>query len=343
MRLDDVYVSAIGVHLPNRMSGARAVELGLYEQDDLLDSGLDGALLAGDTAPVDMAVWAATHALKRADVDAAAIDLLVHSSVFRQGPEMWAATGYLLRELGCGYPPAFEIRQGCNGMMRAIEIAAGRFLLEPTASTTLLTAADNFTSPVFDRWRGGGPGFVVGDAGSALLLSNRSGFAQVRSVNSATVPELEGLHRGEEPLYTQDGARTIDMTRRAIWYVHSDRALPGADRHAAKWQLEVVHRSLAEAGIGPSDVTKVLFTHCAGYLVDQWIMRPLGLPMSRSSWDYSRTVGHVGASDHVVALNHLLETDQLHPGDHVLLAGGAPGYSVSAAVLTITASPSWAD
>ncbi|MFE0021749.1 ketoacyl-ACP synthase III family protein [Amycolatopsis sp. NPDC059021] len=340
MRIDNVYLASAGVWLPRRMSGTEAVALGHYEQDDLIDSGLDGALVAGDAAPVDMAVSAAEQALTRAGTRAGDVDLLIHSSVFRQGPEMWAATGYLLRELGCGYPPAFEIRQGCNGMMRALEIAAGQFALVP--GTALLTAADNFTSPVFDRWRGGGPGFVVGDAASSLLLNSIGGFARVRSVNSATVPELEGMHRGQEPLYSPEAGRPIDMTARALWFVHSGQTVSGANDHAVKWQLEVVHRSLNEAGITPSQVARVLFTHCAGYMVDQWIMRPLGLPMSRSAWDFGRTVGHLGASDHVVALNHLLEAGELGPGDHVLLAGGAPGYSVSAAVLTITGRPAWA-
>jgi 3-oxoacyl-[acyl-carrier-protein] synthase-3 len=342
MRIDNVYITATGVHLPDRLSGSRAVALGLYDEDDRLDSGLDGALVANDRAPVDMAVAAARQALGRAGADPASVDLLVHSSVFRQGPEMWSPAGYILRELGCGYPPAIELRQGCNGMMRAFEVAAGRYALEPDRATTLLTAADNFTSPVFDRWRGGGPGFVVGDAGSALVLDNRSGIARVRSVNAATVPELEGLHRGQEPLYTSDANRRIDMTARAVSFLHSGQSSPGLEEHAVKWQLEVVHRSIAEAGIQPADLARVLFTHSAGYIVDQWLMRPLGLPMSKSSWEYGRTIGHVGASDHVVALNHLLEAGELSPGDHVLLAGGSPGYSVTAAVLTITDLPAWA-
>jgi 3-oxoacyl-[acyl-carrier-protein] synthase III len=255
---------------------------------------------------------------------------------------MWAAGGYILRALGCGHPPAFEIRQGCNGMMRALEIVAGHFALVTTPATALLTAADNFSSPVFDRWRGGGPGFVVGDAGSSLLLSNTGGFARVRSVCSATVPELEGMHRGQEPLAAPHGDREIDMTARALWFLHRGDGAGGGDGHAVDWQLEVVRRALADAEIGPSDIARVLFTHCAGYMTDQWIMRPLGLPLARSGWDFGRTVGHLGASDHVVGLDHLVSSGEVGPGDHVLLAGGAPGYSVSAAVITVIDRPSWA-
>lgn len=146
-----------------------------------------------------MAVAATGRALARAGVPASAVDLPVHSSVFRQGPEMWAAGGYILRELGCRHPPAFEIRQGCNGMLPQ-EIVAGQFALVTTPATALLAPpVDNFSSPVFDRWRGGGPGFVVGDAESSLLLSDTGGFARVRSVCSATVPELRACTAGRSP------------------------------------------------------------------------------------------------------------------------------------------------
>lgn len=342
MRIDHLHLAAIGVHLPDRISGAKAVELGLYDEDDLLDSGLDGALVAGDMPAVDLAVSAATEALKRAGLAPAAVDLLVHSSVFRQGPQMWAPSGYILRELGCPGTPALEIRQGCNGLIRAMEVAAGQFALDPRRSGALLTAADNFTASEFDRWRGGGPGYVVGDGAAAVVLDRDSGFAQVRSISTATVPELEAMHRGQEPLHTADGGRRIDMTTRALSFLHADGAVPGLEQKAVQVQLEVVVQALEEAEVSARDLAKVLFTHCAGYMVDQWLMRPLGLPLSRSSWSFGRTVGHLGASDHIVALNHLLEQGQLAPGDHVLMAGGAPGYSASALVLTINRLPAWA-
>ena len=61
----------------------------------------------------------------------------------------------------------------------------------------------------------------------------------------------------------------------------------------------------------------------------------LGLPLSASTWDYGRTIGHLGAADHTISLGHLLETGQVGPGDHVLMVGTAPGITYSCAVLEI--------
>ncbi|MEU9573404.1 ketoacyl-ACP synthase III family protein [Streptomyces massasporeus] len=342
MKLDHLYVSGLGTYLPERMSSRRAVELGLYDEILMLDSGVTGTLVAGDTPPVEMAVSAAREALERAEQDPVAIDLLVHACVLQPGPEMWYPGGYIARELGTGHLPVFEVRQGCNGMLAALELAAGQLALDPSRTTALLTTSDNAGAAKFDRWRGYGPGTVVGDAGSALLLDTAGGFAQVRSINHLLMPELEALHRGAEPLFGGQARETVDMVERARHFGRSGTSLAEVNETIAKWQGEVARRSLDEAGLGVDDIVKAIYVNQGQYLVEQYFLEPLSLPESTSSWDFGRTVGHLGASDHVVALDHLVTTGQLQPGDHVLLAGAAPGFVVSSAVLTIGATASWA-
>ncbi|GGZ62396.1 hypothetical protein GCM10010387_64860 [Streptomyces inusitatus] len=342
MKLENLYISGLGTYLPERMTSRRAVDMGLYDEILMLDSGVTGTLIAGDTPPVDMAVSAARDALTRAGSDASSVDLLVHSCVLRQGPEMWYPGGYIAREIGAGNIPAFEIQQGCNGMLAAMELAAGRLSLDPMSTTALLTTADNFTSPRADRWRGYGPGTVIGDAGSAMLLDTTGGIARVRSVNQLMIPELEGLHRGGEPLFDPHGRATIDMVERARHFSRADRTLAEVNETIAKWQADVALRSLDEAGIGVGDIARAIYVNQGHYLVAQFFLDPLGIPESKSSWDFGRTVGHLAASDHVVALDHYVSMGLLKPGDHVLLAGAAPGFVVSSAVLTIDAAAPWA-
>ncbi|MEK8146071.1 ketoacyl-ACP synthase III family protein [Streptomyces sp. M10(2022)] len=294
MKLENLYVSGLGTYLPQRMSSRRAIELGLYEEILMLDSGVTGTLIADDTPPVEMAVSAAKEAIDRAGQDPAAVDLLVHACVLRQGPEMWNPGGYITRELGTGAIPAFEVRQGCNGMLAALELAAGQLHLDPSRTTALLTTSDNSTSPKFDRWRGYGPGTVIGDAGSAMLLDTASGFAQVRSVNHVLVPELEALHRGAEPLFGGETRETIDMMERARHFGRTDRSLAEVNELIAKQQGEVALRTLDEAGIGVADVKKAIYVNQGQYLVEQYFLEPLGLAESTSTWDFGRTVGHLG-------------------------------------------------
>jgi 3-oxoacyl-[acyl-carrier-protein] synthase III len=63
--------------------------------------------------------------------------------------------------------------------------------------------------------------------------------------------------------------------------------------------------------------------------------------MAVSTWDHGRQLGHMGASDQLVALEHLVSTGQLRPGDHVLVCGAAAGFASASAVLEIVDVPSW--
>lgn len=342
MRLENIYLRGIGTYLPDWMSSRRAIEMGLYDEVLMLDSGVSGTLIADDTPPVEMAVSAAREALSRGDQKAESLGLLVYSSVLGQGPGMWYPGGYLLRELGAVDTPVFEVRQGCNGMLASLELAACYLSANTGSDTALLAAADNFNSPKGDRWRGYGPGTVIGDAASAMLLATSDGFAEVKSVNQSTIPELEGLHRGNEPLFDPHERYDIDMVRRARHFSQTEMPLNEVNELIGQRQVDVIMRSLADADTDLGQVSKVIYVNQGKYLLAQFLLDPLHLPESKSSWDFGRTVGHLGANDHAVTLDHYLAAGQLQPGDHVLLAGAAPGFVVSSAVLRINSPAPWA-
>lgn len=68
---------------------------------------------------------------------------------------------------------------------------------------------------------------------------------------------------------------------------------------------------------------------------------PLGIPLERMTWPWGRTVGHLGASDQFVALEHLLNVGELVPGQQVLMVGVGIGFTWCAAVLEILHLPGW--
>jgi 3-oxoacyl-[acyl-carrier-protein] synthase-3 len=338
MRTTQVSVAALGTYLPEPVSARGAVQAGLYDEADLLDSGYTGSLTAGDTPAVEMAVRAARAALDRADLRSDDLGLVVHSGVLPQGPEMWSAPSYVLSALGGGRAQVMEVHGGCNGMLVALEVAAAQLLAYPERGTALLTTSDNVASAPFDRWNGGGPGFVTGDAGAAVVLTRRPGIADLLGVASTTLPELEGLHRGGEALHWPGDAprRRIDLAARAQHYARHGGTLTDAVALIVKTQADLVHGLLGECDLRLDDVARLIYVNGSRYVMEQWVLAPLGLPMSRTAWDYGRGLGHVGGSDQVASLEHLLSTGAVTAGDHVLLLGGAPGFTVAAALLRIT-------
>ncbi|WP_255955338.1 ketoacyl-ACP synthase III family protein [Streptomyces odontomachi] len=350
MRLSGMFISGLGVYLPSTLvSVESAVEQGLYEELEVELHQLGGAAVAGDVPAPEMALSAARDAFKSCGRHPSEVDLLLYASTWHSGPEGWLPHSYLQRHLVGGDVPATGIRQGCNGMFSALELAASYLLAVPERQAALLVASDNYGTPMMDRWHISS-GYVGGDAATALVLSKEQGFAQVLSVHSATVAEAEVLHRGATPLFPPSitvgdgvnfGARSSEARRKAAVRPTGGKPSPGmiAMAKVQERQPEVVQQALDEAGVTIGDITRVAYMSCSREIVEQRCMVPLGLPMEKSTWDYGRTIGHCGASDQLLALDHLLSTGELQPGDHLLMLANGPGVVISAAVVKILDTP----
>ncbi|MGV9914739.1 ketoacyl-ACP synthase III family protein [Streptomyces tendae] len=342
MKTSDVLISGLGVCLPDRVPIGWAVDRELIDRSAAERYGITSVTVAGDLPAPEMAVRACRQALERAGQDPAALGLLLYVSVWYQGPHGWCPQYYVQRHTGAGRATAAEVRQGCMGMFSALELGAAHLMASTEHEAALLTSGDNFTSDLLERWRFS-PHFVMGDAGCAVVLSRREGFARLKSVNAVTLPEYEAMHRGPEPLFPPGAGRS----GRLDFGASKERWLDGPDRDPAgplklvAAQEEIVGRTLEEAGITLEDVTRVAYANGSRERVEDRAMVPLGLPMSLSTWEQGRTVGHIGASDQLVALEQLLLSGELRRGDHFLMLGVGPGLNIACAVIEITEDPHW--
>ncbi|TDC67358.1 3-oxoacyl-ACP synthase [Micromonospora sp. KC207] len=342
MRTPDLFIGAVGAFVPPTVSVEWAIDRGLYSREQVELHELAGTAIAGDLPAPEMALRAAQQAVKRWGGSPTEFDLLLYASTWHQGPDGWPPHSYLQRHLVGGDLLALEIRQGCNGMFSAFELAASHLQAVPERTSALLVAADNYGTPMVDRWRMG-PGFIGGDAGSALILTKRPGFARLRSVCTKSVPEAERLHRGDEPLFPPSvlTGRELNFTARIDqqFAARSPASIAMAD--VGDHIEEVVGRALAEAEIEVGDLTRVAFMNFSREIMEQRCLANWGLPMSRSTFDFGRRIGHCGASDPLLALEHLARTGGLGPGDHLLTLGTAPGVVVSCAIVQVIESPTW--
>jgi 3-oxoacyl-[acyl-carrier-protein] synthase III len=342
LRPGDVFVDAVAGCLPDVVPVADAVAAGEYDAGEVERTGLLGATVAGETPAPDMGLAAAREALGRGGTDATELGMLLYTDVYHTGPDGWLPHSYLQRHLDCADALGAGIQQGCNGVFGALEIAAAYLQAAPRRPAALIVASTNLSFGLVDRWRCLRPDHVLADGASAVVLRRGSGFAQLVSIGGTTVVELEELHRGDEPLHPAGV-----LLGRKLDYADRFRAFARRNRDSTlaltlmKARTELLDRVLDEAGIGTTDVARVLCNHGSRASVEEAVLGPLGVPLSRSNWDFGRRIGHVGASDQILALNHLLDGDECAPGDHVLLYGMGPGLGLAAAVLRIVATPPW--
>ncbi|RJQ80815.1 ketoacyl-ACP synthase III family protein [Amycolatopsis panacis] len=342
MRTPDMYLSGIGSVIPPVFPVDRAVAEGLYPALEAEVHEFLGVALAGERPAPDMALEAARTALERADTGPDSFSLLLYTGTWHQGPDGWPPQAYLQRHLLGGRVPAMSVRQGCNGLFDALELAACYLRAEPARESALLVAADNYGTPMIDRWRIA-PGVIAGDAAVALTITKNTGFARLLSVTSTAAPAAEELHRSGEPMFppTITDGRPQDFTARLDHY----RANPPAEADVLAripgLLLELVETAVAEAGITIADLAKVAFETRSREIIEQRVMVPLGLDVSKSTWEFGRRIGHCGAADQFLALEHLLVSGELVSGDHVLLLGQAPGVVLSAGVVQVLEIPEW--
>lgn len=342
MRVNDIHLSGLGTVLPEIVDVAQAVADGRYGADQADRTGLRGAAVAGDRPAPEMALAAARQLVERTGADPARIDLLCYVDAYHSGPDGWFPHSYLQANLVGGDVLAMGIRQGCNGVFGALELAVGQLNAGSPHGAALVVAADNLTSPLVDRWQCLRPEFILGDGASAVLLTREPGFARLRSISSVTVTELEGLHRGDEPLHPPGATlgRPLDFATRFAAFTAKGTAMD-AGLAMVKARGELLERVLAEAGTEIGEITRVLCNHGSREYVEDGLLSVLGLPLERSGWSFGAGVGHLGASDQLMSLDHLLSSGELGPGDLALLVGIGPGVTIAAAVLEILATPAW--
>ncbi|MDX3585856.1 ketoacyl-ACP synthase III family protein [Streptomyces europaeiscabiei] len=343
MRIDNVFIDSLGVVLHEFEPVERAVAQGLISQETVDANGLTGTHLAHDIPAVELAVSAARVAMERSKLQLEDITDHVHSGVYYQGPQGSYPPGYILRELEVEPVSSLYLRQGCNGMLGALEVAVGQMTGAAQAETVLLTSGENFTATGLNRYSGLGQAYFLADGGAAALISADEGFAQIRSLSSGILPELERWHRGDGSLLPDEGRESDgDMAERATRYSETETPLSETLEKLTLFNLGVIRRALVDADLNADDIAKVVPINMDGRMIEYSVMMPLGLTMDRSTWDFGRGIGHVGGADVFITLEHLVRTREVAPGDHVLLISQGPGWMCTACVVTLVDLPTWA-
>jgi 3-oxoacyl-[acyl-carrier-protein] synthase III len=340
VRTQEFFIKSIGTYLPDVQAVPANIQRDEEPKAESTASGyqFESCAVAVDIPAADMAVHAAREALNCAGTR---VDLHIHTQMFRQGPECWSPSGYILHQLGISDVPGHEVAQGCNGILAALQVCAGWLTMAPRAATALVTTSLNAGVPYLDRCRSAGSGTVLGDGAAAAVLTKDCGVVRVDALNSMVFPELEALHRGDASLLeTDNGIReSVDMLSRSQAFAREQGWDPlDLLEQITKMTVETAQQSLEDAGVKADELARVIHPNVSPAAMERAVLRPLKLTLEKSTWDFGRTVGHLGAGDYLVSLDHLLRTGQLSAGDRVLLIGGTAGFTVSSAVLTVIAT-----
>lgn len=341
MRPDNVYIDSIATFVPDRIKTARAVEWGWYDANERDRTGQLSVAVAGERPAPDMTIEAANEAIGKSDHDRDDIAMLLHSSVHYQGPDSWSVQHYILRHTVSRPIPALEIRQGCNGMVANLELAANLLVADGTRQAVLVTSGDNFSTPIVDRWRTTNL-FVLADGAAGVVVSAKHGFARILAISSESDPELEPLHRGGQALFPPGitVGETLDMDARRDWWTEQwAQGNPPPDGDPGELVASAVSTVLDEASVTMADIERVVHMGLNRPTLQEAFYEPLGIDQAKGTWEITRRVGHAGPIDVFLGLEELWHAAHVVPGDKVLLVGAAPGMEANCAVVEIVSTP----
>ena len=272
-----------------------------------------------------MAVAAARRALDAAAVPARSLTASLHAWTWHQGHDFWSPAHYVAGRIGADRAEPLGIAQMCNGGAAAMEVAVTRLLADPACDHVLVTTADRFAAPGFDRW-GGDYGVLYGDGATAAVLGRPGGPAalELLAVVTAAAPGMERMHRGDDPFSAAPMERgAVDVRRTKKAYL-ADVGKEHFVRSAGEHVEHLVRRALDVAGTAPSEVALAAVPRLGGGSLRGVYLPALAAVLPLAPVDLGAATGHLGAGDALANLATVLDDGLLAPGrTGIALSAGA--------------------
>jgi 3-oxoacyl-[acyl-carrier-protein] synthase III len=319
-------ITGTGSYLPpkrltNDMLAARLAQDGIETSDQWIveRTGIRARHFAEpDVTCSDLAVHAARRALEAADVDAAAIDLII---VATSTPDMVfpSAACLVQQKLGVAGCAAFDVQAVCSGFVYALTIADS--MIRTGAATKALVIGSEVFSRILD-FKDRGTCVLFGDGAGAVVLeaSDTPGIvaselhADGRHVGILCVPgHVSGGQVLGDPLLKMDG--------------------PAVFKIAVGVLYDVAKSVLEKAGRVDADIDW-LIPHQANIRILQSTAKRLKLPLDKLIVTVDQH-GNTSAASIPLALDESVRNGKIKRGDTVLLEGVGGGFTWGAVLLDL--------
>jgi len=333
-----VRVAAVRSWLPDGYETVgEAVRSGRIDADAAEKDGYKALTVSDDRSAPEMAVLAARDALADSGVPADRVDLVVHAWLYHQGHDFWSPAHYVAAGAGAAHATALGVQQMCNGGAAAVEVAVARMLADPDVRNAVVTTADRFCPPGFDRWRD--YAVAYGDGATALVLDRSDGPYEVLAVSTASAPDLEVMHRGSDPFSRapREHGDPVDVRRTKKVFMSGG----GGPRFAAAAGAAVrsaIGGALTDAGIASDDpaVRYLALPRLGRGLLEQAYRPAVGGLTRAQILDFGRETGHLGAGDAIANLADVHVAHRPRAGEIVLLVSAGAGFSWSCVAVRAT-------
>jgi len=301
-----IRITGWGIAVPDKIVTNEdfAARLDTSDQWIVERTGIRERHIGGTTS--GLAVEAAQAALRCAGRTAEEIDNLVLATTTPDG--IVPGTAPTVQD-GIGMKGgAFDINAACSGFVYGLVTAAG--LIAVGSGPVLLIGSETLSriTDMDDRKIA----VIVGDGAGAVVVEPVEGPGSLLSWNMNADGSLKHLLKCEY-------GGTLFMDGKEVF------------RRAVRVVVESAGRALADAGLGPDDVT-LMVPHQANLRIIQAACQRLNIPEERTAVVIDR-YGNTSSASIPLALHDVLENGRVSQGDTLLLTGFGGGMTWASAVL----------
>ncbi|WP_405773738.1 3-oxoacyl-ACP synthase III family protein [Streptomyces sp. NBC_00859] len=258
-----------------------------------------------------LALDAARALLDRSPAAASSIQQVIFAGSGEWDLPFWSPAAKVAHALGIETAHCFEVTNFCNAGTAALQIASDALTRRGDDGHALVLIADRLSRMVDQGDPGSKALFNFGDAAAAVLLARDGGILPLLHTATRTDPSWSDYYYGER----RDGDVIIRRGphRKGLAQAYVDNF------------TALVDDSLASLGRKPGDIDHFLINQ-GDRTMHLRLLQALGIPEERSVFNYHR-LGHMGGADTLIALRDLLDQERLRPGDLILLATSAMGFT----------------
>lgn len=324
----NIGILSTGIYLPKeRMTAQQIANLSSIPIDVV--QGKMGIMEKPIPGPEDhtvqMGIWAAKEALKKANLNAKAIDVIIYIGEEHKEYPLWTAAIKMQEELGASNAWAFDVQLRCSTTIMAMKVAKSLMQSDDSIRTVLLAGGyrnNDFIDYTNERTRFM---FNLGAGGAAMILQ--------RDTKENIVLESDIMTDGS---FSEDVVVPVGGTKEPLTVEHIQKGLyrlDVLDPEGMKARLEqkslsnflkVIRRSLSKSGVSEYDVSYVAMLHMKKSAHD-FILQSLCLTQDQSI--YLQNYGHIGQLDQILSLELALQQGKLKEGDIVTLVSAGIGYA----------------
>ena len=300
-----IKITGWGIALPDKIvtNDDMAVSLDTSDSWIVERTGIRQRHIGGTTS--GLAAEAGQNALNSAGRTAAEIDHLVLATTTPDGivPGTAPSVQHALGITG----GAFDINAACSGFVYGLVTVAGLFA---AGSGPILLIGSETLSRITDM-DDRSIAIIVGDGAGAVVVEPVEGPGSLISWNLNSDGSLRHLLKCEH-------GGTLYMDGKEVF------------RKAVRVVVESAERAMADAGLGPDDIS-LLVPHQANVRIIQAACQRLGIPESRTVVVIDR-YGNTSSASIPLALHDAISNDRVHDGDNLLLTGFGGGMTWASAI-----------